>query len=86
MQPLWLSSQVCISMVAKGFLRKMARIIAGTLVEVGCGCRDAGTIPQILATGDRALAGPALPASGLCLQHVEYERPWKGRRADGFEA
>mmetsp|Transcript_16075 Transcript_16075/g.54136 ORF Transcript_16075/g.54136 Transcript_16075/m.54136 type:complete len:212 (-) Transcript_16075:184-819(-) len=48
--------------------------------QVGVGCRSASSIEQVLAAADRVAAGPTAPAAGLCLEHVEYERPWGGER------
>ncbi len=56
-----------------GFLYNMVRIIAGTLVEVGRGRFTPEVIDQVLQTGDRRLAGPTLPASGLWLEWIRYE-------------
>jgi tRNA pseudouridine38-40 synthase len=50
----------------------MVRVIAGSLVEVGRGRRDAGWIARVLASRERALAGPTAPASGLFLVGVDY--------------
>lgn len=55
-----------------GFLYHMVRVIAGTLVEVGRGRFAAEVIDRILASQDRSLAGPTLPASGLCLEWIKY--------------
>ena len=55
-----------------GFLRHMVRNIAGTLVEVGLGRWPAGCVGDILASGDRALAGATAPARGLFLVRVLY--------------
>lgn len=55
-----------------GFLMRMVRILAGTLVEVGLGQRDPHTLPDVIAAQDRAAAGPALPAQGLTLMQVKY--------------
>lgn len=55
-----------------GFLMRMVRILAGTLVEVGLGQRDPDTLPDVIAAQDRAAAGPALPAQGLMLMNVTY--------------
>ena len=61
-----------IEMTADGFLYNMARIIAGTLIEVGEGKRSANCMAAILASRDRAQAGPTAPAQGLALLRVEY--------------
>lgn len=55
-----------------GFLYNMARIMAGTLIEVGAGRINADNIPKILAKKDRKLAGPTAPTNGLILYDVEY--------------
>jgi tRNA pseudouridine38-40 synthase len=55
-----------------GFLRHMVRILAGTLVEIGIGRRDPAGIAALLASRDRARAGPTAPARGLCLVRVDY--------------
>ena len=56
-----------------GFLRHMVRAIAGTLVEVGRGWREPGSMAALLAAGDRAQAGPTAPAHGLFLVRVDYD-------------
>lgn len=58
-----------------GFLWNMVRIIAGTLLEAGWGKIDADRVRRALATGDRRLAGPTLPARGLCLEWINYPTP-----------
>jgi tRNA pseudouridine38-40 synthase len=57
---------------ASAFLRGMARIIVGTLVEIGRGRADAGSIPGVLAARDRSAVGPTAPAHGLFLVEVRY--------------
>ena len=54
------------------FLHHMVRIMVGTLVEIGRGLRPAGQIPEILAAGDRSMAGFMAPACGLFMEEVEY--------------
>ena len=52
---------------------------SGGIGEGGGGREDGGpegSIRAILEATDRARAGPTAPAAGLCLEHVEYERPW----------
>ncbi|MFU8818698.1 MAG: tRNA pseudouridine(38-40) synthase TruA [Desulfurivibrio sp.] len=55
-----------------GFLRHMVRNIVGTLVEVGRGRRPPDSLGELLATGERSLAGPTAPACGLTLWQVYY--------------
>ena len=55
-----------------GFLRHMVRAIAGSLVEVGLRRRPAAWVDEVMAAGDRGLAGPTAPPQGLFLVRVEY--------------
>jgi tRNA pseudouridine38-40 synthase len=55
-----------------GFLRHMVRNIVGTLVEIGIGRWPASRAAEILASLDRAQAGPTAPAQGLFLVRVDY--------------
>ena len=57
---------------ANGFLYNMVRIIAGTLLEVGRGNLEVSQIADIIASKDRANAGPTAPAKGLKLMQIEY--------------
>ena len=61
-----------------GFLHRMARNIAGTLIECGTDRRDAASVPEILRASDRAAAGLTAPAHGLYLAGVRYR--------DGFDS
>jgi len=56
-----------------GFLRHMVRNIAGTLMDVGKGRRAQEDMPGILASCERAEAGPTAPAKGLFLEHVIFK-------------
>ncbi|MDB6065902.1 MAG: tRNA pseudouridine synthase [Pedosphaera sp.] len=56
-----------------GFLYKMCRGIAGTLVQVGEGKFAAEGIKQILESKDRRVAGMTAPACGLVLWRVYYK-------------
>ena len=60
------------------FLRKMIRILVGTMVEVGTGWRSVTDIPKILAARDRKSAGVTAPARGLCLSQVGSKYPEDG--------
>jgi len=58
-----------------GFLRHMIRNAVGTLVEIGLGKRGPAWMAEVLASGDRAQAGPTAPAQGLFLVSVGYDPP-----------
>ena len=62
-----------IDIEADSFLYNMVRNIAGTLLEIGRGRFLAGSMRKILNSRNRTLAGPTLPAKGLCLMKVKYE-------------
>ncbi len=64
--------EVRILLGGNGFLYNMARIIAGTLLEVGAGRMEADEIPAILDSRDRRRAGPTAEAKGLCLLETRY--------------
>jgi len=55
-----------------GFLYNMVRIMAGTLIEVGCGKINAADINDIILSGNRKRAGKTAPAHGLYLVEVYY--------------
>ena len=57
---------------ANRFLRKMVRMLTGTLVEVGRGRLEPGEIYDILSSRVRAKAGPCAPPHGLYLVAIEY--------------
>jgi len=57
---------------ADSFLYNMVRNIAGTLLEIGRGRFPAGSMRKILKARNRKVAGPTLPAKGLCLIKVRY--------------
>ncbi len=64
--------RVRIEVTGSGFLWNMVRIIGGTLVEVGRGRKTLDEVRAALASGDRRLAGPTLPPTGLCLEWIKY--------------
>ena len=61
-----------LELVAEGFLRGLARSIAGALAEVGRGRRPKGWVGEILRAKDRRLAPKTAPAGGLTLMEVIY--------------
>lgn len=66
-------SEVTLRFTGDGFLNRMVRILAGTLVEVGLGRRRPEEMAAILEARDRSAAGETLPAHGLALETVFYE-------------
>ncbi len=70
-----------------GFLYKMCRGLAGTIVQAGLGKIAPAAIGEILAGRDRRLAGVTAPAHGLVLAKVFYPpRPVAQRGADPSNA
>lgn len=61
-----------IEVSADGFLYNMVRIIAGTLLHVGCGKIKVADIPDIIEKKDRKRAGVTAPPQGLALINVVY--------------
>lgn len=66
------NGMIAVRIEANAFLRAMVRNIVGTLIEVGERKRDPDSIPELLASRDRKLAGPTAPPQGLCLVKVRY--------------
>lgn len=64
--------RVFIDVLGNAFLHNMVRIIAGTLIKVGRGERPIGWIGELLASGDRTLAGATAAPSGLCFVQANY--------------
>lgn len=67
-------SLVRLSFTGNGFLYHMARILAGTLLEVGQGARTPESMDMLLHGGIRSKAGAMLPAQALFLKEVRYLR------------
>jgi len=63
---------VTILVRGNGFLYNMVRIIAGTLLQVGCGLKEEEDVPKILSALDREQAGPTAPPQGLTLESIRY--------------
>ncbi len=60
------------TVTADGFLYNMVRIMVGTLLQISAGRLPAGSIPSIIASGDRNNAGFTAAACGLYLNKVLY--------------
>jgi tRNA pseudouridine38-40 synthase len=61
------------TITATGFLRGMVRSLVGTMVEIGRGKAPPALLVELLANGDRRLAGPTAPPQGLYLVEVFYD-------------
>lgn len=61
-----------LELVAEGFLRGLARSIAGALAEVGLGRRSPEWVGKVLSARDRKQAARTAPADGLTLMEVIY--------------
>ena len=69
-----LGQTIEITLRGDGFLYNMVRIIAGTLVDVGCSKLHPDDIPRIIASCDRTRAGKTMPPEGLTLVEIFYEQ------------
>jgi tRNA pseudouridine38-40 synthase len=61
-----------LELVAEGFLRGLARSIAGALAEVGRGRKPPEWVAEVLNARDRRQAARTAPAGGLTLVEVIY--------------
>jgi tRNA pseudouridine38-40 synthase len=66
--------RVEISARANAFLHQMVRTLVGTLVAVGDGRVEPGSVREILAARDRGRTPQMAPAHGLTLERVIYGR------------
>ena len=66
--------RILIELTGNGFLYNMVRIISGTLLDVGLGKIEPSEIEDIINSKDRTRAGKTLPAHGLYLVTVNYEK------------
>lgn len=65
--------KVGIAFTGDGFLQNMVRIMAGTLIEVGLGEREASSMTAIIEAKSREEAGMMAPPQGLFLKEVFYK-------------
>lgn len=64
------STIITITVEGSGFLRNMVRIMVGTLIEIGKGNAEQGTIEKAFQSGSRIDSGITAPAKGLCLDRI----------------
>ncbi len=63
--------EIRFTVTGNGFLHHMVRILVSTLLEVGTGVRSAESVTELFGA-KREMAGPLIPACGLCLMEVTY--------------
>jgi tRNA pseudouridine38-40 synthase len=63
---------IAIRVSADRFLRRMVRMLVGTLVEIGRGKVNPSEVCDILSSRERQRAGPCAPPHGLYLVGVGY--------------
>lgn len=63
---------IVIEVQGDGFLHHMVRLIAGTLIDIGCGRWPPEHMADILAARTRTAAGHLAPACGLCLEWIKF--------------
>jgi tRNA pseudouridine38-40 synthase len=66
-------AEIWMEVAGNGFLYNMVRIIAGSLVMVGCGRRRPQWLRDVLAARSRPAAGPTAPPQGLVLVAVDLD-------------
>lgn len=65
-------NEVALLVHGSGFLYNMVRILAGTLIQVGCGKLEEGAIERALDGKSRLSLGVTAPPQGLTLMRVFY--------------
>jgi tRNA pseudouridine38-40 synthase len=73
---------VVLDMVANAFVRHQVRSTAGCLVSIGLGRMSLDEFYSIIEAKQPGLAGPTLPACGLCLVRVKYPHPFEEWKND----
>lgn len=67
---------VIFRMVANSFLPHQVRNTVGTLIRIGLGKMNLDEFYSIMNAEKFGLAGPTIPACGLCLMRINYPAPW----------
>jgi tRNA pseudouridine38-40 synthase len=71
---------VVLNIIANAYIRHQIRSIAGALVQVGLNKLSDAEFVSIMEAKKVGLAGPILPACGLCLERVNYPCSFKEMR------
>ncbi|MCP4502997.1 MAG: tRNA pseudouridine synthase A [Deltaproteobacteria bacterium] len=72
--------RIFVDIAGDAFLRKMIRIVVGTLAEVGIGWRQPQDMHEVLDAKVRQAAGLTAPARGLSLLQLGFSYPDDGSR------
>ena len=64
--------------VASSFLPHQVRNTVGALLRVGLGKMNVDEFCRIIEAKKTGLAGPSVPACGLCLMQINYPHPFEG--------
>jgi len=67
------------NMVANSFLPHQVRNTVGALIRVGLGKMSIDEFYSIIEAKEPGLAGPTVPAHGLCLTRINYPHPFGER-------
>jgi len=67
-------NQLTFTIKADRFLRNMVRAIVGTMVDIGLGKTSIEEFHEIIKLEDRTKAGASVPAHGLYLSTIEYDK------------
>jgi tRNA pseudouridine38-40 synthase len=68
---------VTFNMVANSFLPHQVRNTTGALIRVGLGKMTVDEFRSIIEAKEPSLAGPTVPAHGLCLMKINYPYPFE---------
>jgi tRNA pseudouridine38-40 synthase len=68
---------IVFNMVANSFLPHQVRNTVGVLLKVGLGKVNVAEVLGIMEARKPGLAGPTVPACGLCLERVNYPVPFE---------
>lgn len=70
-------SNIVFTITADRFLRNMVRAIVGTMINIGNGKISLADFEKIIESKDRSQAGFSVPAHGLYLTKIEYDKLFK---------
>jgi tRNA pseudouridine38-40 synthase len=73
---------VIFDIIAESFLPHQVRNTVGTLIKMGLGKINQNDFIAIMEAKKPGLAGPKVPAQGLCLMRVNYPRPLENYHED----